>query len=318
MSKQKRVLITTGDVDGIGFEVSAKALNKIGPKRGIQFLYFRNPLSEKKYLPQIRKKFSVTTVESLKEALSEKFSSNTIIEIHTPLNPALCFEEGVRAALDEKIHGIVTAPLSKELIRKSGLSDKGHTDIMRRLINQEQNIYMAFIGKLFSVILVSDHVSIRDVPSRISKSLLLDIFACATSFLKMLKLPRRAQRIGVLGLNPHAGELPQLGHEDKEIISPAIREAQKHNFPVYGPLVPDVAFQESQYQKYGVFIAMYHDQGLIPFKMLHKKLHGVQISLNTPFIRTSVDHGTAKDLFGKNKADPTSMINAIQTALKLV
>lgn len=314
----KRILITTGDADGIGFEVSAKALNKIGPKKGIQFVYYRNQACEKKYLSLIKKKFKIKKFTAMAEALKEPYDSKIILEVENSISPALCFEEGVTLAIDKAFQAIVTAPLSKELVQDSGLSDRGHTDIMRRLLNQEKNIYMAFIGKLFSLILVSDHLSIRDVPTKITRDSLLDIFSSADQFLKMLKLPKNKQRIGVLGLNPHAGEIKNLGHEEHEIIAPAITSAQKNNFPVFGPLIPDVAFQDSQYQKYGLFIAMYHDQGLIPFKMLHKKHHGIQVSLNTPFIRTSVDHGTAKDIFGKNKADAGSMINAIQTALKLV
>lgn len=314
----KRVLITTGDVDGIGFEITAKALGKIGPKKGIQFYYFKNPLSEKKYLSLIKKKFKIKKFTSLDEALKEPVSEKLIFEIESANNPAICFEEGVHRAKNKSFDAIVTAPLSKELIQESGMQDRGHTDIMRRVLDQEKNIYMAFIGKLFSIILVSDHLSIRDVPTKITRDYLLDIFSSADAFLKNLKLPKNKQRIGVLGLNPHAGEIKNLGHEEREIITPAINSAQKNKFPVFGPLIPDVAFQDSHYQKYGVFIAMYHDQGLIPFKMLHRKHHGVQVSLNTPFVRTSVDHGTAKDIFGKGKADAGSMINAIQTALKLV
>ncbi|MES2768395.1 MAG: 4-hydroxythreonine-4-phosphate dehydrogenase PdxA [Bdellovibrionota bacterium] len=314
----KRILITTGDADGIGFEVTAKALNKIGPKKNVQFYYYKNPLTEKKYLSIIKKKFKIKKFSSIEDALGESPQDKTIFEIESSSNPALCFEEGVKYAKNKFFNAIVTAPLSKELIQEAGLSDRGHTDIMRRILNQEKNIYMAFIGNLFSLILVSDHLSIRDVPSKISKDHLLDIFSSADAFLKNLKLPKNKQRIGVLGLNPHAGEIKNLGFEDREIIAPAILSAQKNKFPVFGPLVPDVAFQDSHYQKYGVFIAMYHDQGLIPFKILHKKQHGVQVSLNTPFVRTSVDHGTAKDIFGKGKADAGSMIKAIQTALKLV
>lgn len=314
----KRILITTGDADGIGFEVSAKALFKVGPKKGFQFIFYHHSNCEKKYLSLIKKKFKLKKFSNMQDALREPLDSKTILEIDSPVSPALCFEEGVRFSMEKKFSAIVTAPLSKELISASGLSDRGHTDIMRRLLNQEKNIYMAFIGRLFSLILVSDHLSIRDVPTKISYDRLLDIFSSADQFLKTLKLPKNKQRIGVLGLNPHAGEIKNLGHEEREIIDLAIMSAQKNKFPVFGPLVPDVAFQDSQYQKFGLFIAMYHDQGLIPFKMLHKKHHGVQVSLNTPFIRTSVDHGTAKDIFGKNKADAGSMINAIQTALKLV
>lgn len=314
----QKILITTGDVDGVGFEITAKALNKIGPKKNIQFYYFKNPDSEKKYISLIKKKFQIKKFLSLNEALLATPSYKSIFEIESSKNPALCFEDGVKKAKDGRFNAVVTAPLSKELIQEAGLQDRGHTDIMRRVLNQDKNIYMAFIGKLFSLILVSDHLSIRDVPTKITKDYLLDIFSCADRFLKSLNLPKNKQRIGVLGLNPHAGEIKNLGHEERDIIGPAIISAQKNKVPVFGPLVPDVAFQNTHYQKHGVYIAMYHDQGLIPFKMLHKKNHGVQISLNTPFVRTSVDHGTAKDIFGKGKADPGSMINAIQTALKLV
>jgi 4-hydroxythreonine-4-phosphate dehydrogenase len=317
----KKILITTGDADGVGFEVTAKALGKIGPKSGVQFIYYKHTSCEKKFTKLISKKFKIKKFSELASALNEKVDFKTIFEIETDRNPVLCFEDAIVMAAQshsKAFHAIVTAPLSKELIQSAGLKDRGHTDIMRRVLNLDKNIYMAFIGKLFSLILVTDHLAIKDVPAKITKDLLIDIFESADTFLKTLKLPKAKQKIGVLGLNPHAGEIKNLGFEDQEIIAPAINSAQKNKFAVFGPLVPDVAFQDSQYQKYGVFIAMYHDQGLIPFKMLHKKNHGVQVSLNTPFVRTSVDHGTAKDIFGKNKADPGSMINAIQTALKLV
>lgn len=318
MNKVKRILITTGDTDGIGFEVSAKALHKIGPKRSAQFLYFRHPNSEKRYLRLIEKKFLIKSFATLDEALDQKYDPKIILEVLNEKSPAINFQDGVQSALERNIQAIVTAPLSKELIQNSGLSDRGHTDIMRRLINQKKKIYMAFMGKLFSVMLVTDHISLREVPNKISEKDLSELFVSASEFLKMLTLPKKKQKIGVLGLNPHAGELSNMGTEEKEIISQAIKKSQDKGVPLYGPLVPDVAFQDTQFQKYGLFIAMYHDQGLIPFKMLHKNYHGVQISLNTPFIRTSVDHGTAKDIFGKNKADSNSMINAIQSALKLV
>jgi 4-hydroxythreonine-4-phosphate dehydrogenase len=156
------------------------------------------------------------------------------------------------------------------------------------------------------------------VAAKINKNDLLDMIKTAETFFDLLKTPKSKRKVGVLGINPHAGEIKNLGFEERNIISPAIHEAQSLGHPVDGPLVPDVAFQNPNYKKYPLFIAMYHDQGLIPFKMLHKKNHGVQISLNTPFVRVSVDHGTAKDIFGKNKADPTSMISAIKTALKIV
>jgi len=314
----KKVLITTGDPDGIGFEISAKAFYKIGPKSNVQFFYYFNEACEKKYLKLIEKKFKIVKAYSLSEALALDLKKNQIIQISCTKNPALCFEDAVIAAKEKKLDAIVTAPLSKELIEQSGLSDRGHTDIIRRLVNQDQNIYMAFIGEYFSLMLVTDHIMLKDVAAKVTKETLSDILKTGARFFDLLKTPKSKRKIGVLGLNPHAGEIKNLGFEERNMIFPAIQEAQRNGLNVHGPLVADVAFQSPHYKKYPLFIAMYHDQGLIPFKMLHKKNHGVQISLNTPFVRVSVDHGCAKDIFGKNKADASSMIRAIQTALKIV
>jgi len=134
-----------------------------------------------------------------------------------------------------------------------------------------------------------------------------------------LQLPVAQQKkpIAVLGLNPHAGEDSLIGTEERDIISRALTEALKAKIPVAGPLVPDAAFFEENWKKYSVYLAMYHDQGLIPFKTVHGQKSGVHISLGLPFVRTSVDHGTAKDIFGKYKAIANSMLDAVQACIKL-
>lgn len=312
----KTLLITTGDPDGIGFEVSAKALAKIGPRRGVRFLFFKNPSCEKRYDALIRKKFHVLSVKSLTEALLLESKYHQAIEILTNQNPALCFEEAVKAAKNKKIAAIVTAPLSKNLIRLAGLKDRGHTDIMRRVLKRP--IRMAFIGKYFSLILATDHIALKSVSQKLNAKNISTLFYDAKIFLNLLKIPTKKRRVGVLGLNPHAGEVPGMGSEEKTILLPALRKAKRLGFSIEGPLIPDVAFQPPYYKKFSLFIAMYHDQGLIPFKIFHSRCRGAQISLNLPFVRVSVDHGTAKDIFGLNKADPSSMISAIKLALKIV
>lgn len=314
----KKVLITTGDVDGIGFEITLKALTSLGPQKNTQFYFFSNPKSEKKYLKLIDRKFKRFVFKNLFEALEAPCNHKYIYEILTDLNPARCFEEAALAATQERVNALVTAPLSKTLIASAGMNDRGHTDILRRLSPNKDSIFMAFKGSLFSLVLCNDHIPLNKVSESLTLEHVKSAILAAYSFLKQLRLPKKKQKIGLLGLNPHAGEISGLGDEEVKVLLPALEWAKKEKIPVFGPLIPDVCFQDGEYNKYGVFISLYHDQGLIPFKIYHKKKHGVQISLNLPFVRVSVDHGTAKDIFGKNKADPSSMKSAIQTALDLI
>jgi 4-hydroxythreonine-4-phosphate dehydrogenase len=176
---------------------------------------------------------------------------------------------------------------------------------------------MAFWGKKFSVALLTDHLPLSAVASSLTKESLETVIQNCLKSAFFLSSQKKAS-IGVLGLNPHAGEIEGLGKEEIEVIIPVLESFKNSKIAVQGPLVPDICFHDPDYKKHSIYIAMYHDQGLIPFKIYHKKNHGVQISLNAPFVRTSVDHGTAKDIFGKRKADPTSMILAIQKAFEML
>jgi 4-hydroxythreonine-4-phosphate dehydrogenase len=122
--------------------------------------------------------------------------------------------------------------------------------------------------------------------------------------------------IGLLGLNPHAGDSGLIGQEEQTVISKAMKQLFELGIPVVGPLVPDAAFQKENWGKYSTFVACYHDQGLIPFKSIHGFDSGVHLTLGLSLKRTSVDHGTAKDIFGKNKANPGSMVSALRWAIK--
>ncbi len=308
----KNVIITTGDWDGIGLEVCYKALQKIKIPKNIRVFVFFSDRNEKYYVRKIEKEYRV--YDQFMEALSK--TKRPVVFLKNNNSPAQNFEDAVLLAKEKIISGIVTAPLSKQEIQKSGRSDKGHTDIIRRVFNK-QDITMAFWGKKFSVALVTDHMPMVSVTQAISKNALQVVIENCIKSYKFLSSQKKSS-IGVLGLNPHAGEIEGLGKEEKEIINPTIELFKDSKIPVRGPLVPDVCFHDPDYKKHSVYIAMYHDQGLIPFKIYHKKNHGVQISLNTPFVRTSVDHGTAKDIFGKRKADPTSMILAIQKAFEML
>lgn len=308
----KNLVITTGDWNGIGLEITFKALAKIKIPKNIRLLIYFSEHNERKYYNQIFKKYDV--FDTCETALIK--AKNKISFIKSNLSPALCFEEAVHLAKAKKIQGIATAPLSKEEISMSGLKDRGHTDIMRRVLSKE-NISMAFWGKYFSVLLATDHIPLLEVPEHINRDSILAAIQTAWTNASVLTNSGKI-RIGVLGLNPHAAEVAGLGDEERLAIIPAVETALRSKIPVFGPLIPDVCFQNPDYKKHSIYIAMYHDQGLIPFKIYHKRFHGIQVSLNLPFVRTSVDHGTAKDIFKKNKADPTSMVLAIQKALQMI
>lgn len=300
----KKVLITTGDWDGIGPEITLKALRLIGPQKNIQFFVFHNSKNFK------LKNFNQAQVKNLSGALKLK---NNLVLIKTNKSPALCFEESAHFAKKKLLDALVTAPMSKQTIEQSGLKDAGHTDILKRVLGSK-NIMMSFLGEKYSLLLVTDHISLSDVSKKMSIENIKEHIRSAYLLSKNLS----NKKIGVLGLNPHAGEIKKLGHEERKFIIPAIKWAKSKKIPVYGPLVPDVAFQPQNYKNFGVYVAMYHDQGLIPFKMLHKNCRGIQITLNIPFVRTSVDHGTAKDIFGRNRADPSSMVFAIRKAIDIL
>lgn len=213
--------------------------------------------------------------------------------------------EASRACLDKRLSSLVTGPLSKKLTKKLPGQPVGHTGIFRQLLPKSP-LFMGFAGSFFNVLLATDHIPLSSAEKALSPALLSDALTAAVRFKKMLGLKNPT---AVLGLNPHAGEGGLLG---------SFEQQQRWPEAVVGPLVPDAAFLKKNWKRYSVFVALYHDQGLIPFKMQHGQESGVHITLGLPFIRTSVDHGTAYDLFNKDSANPASMLEAIRLNLKLL
>ncbi|MCB0393739.1 MAG: 4-hydroxythreonine-4-phosphate dehydrogenase PdxA [Bdellovibrionales bacterium] len=317
MNRPYRIVITTGDFDGVGAEIASKALDRIGPRKGVQFFVWRSSQIPQRDLKRFSRNFNVHKVLSWPQALQESDgNSKTLIDIESNMSPALWIEHSAQAGLFGHIDAIVTGPLSKTEIRNAQLKDRGHTDILRRIC--EKDLFMSFVGDEFSTILLTDHCAISDVEPLITKPNLKQAIQHALHLHDLLPKKFAKRAIGVLGLNPHAGEDGIIGTTEKEIHLPVVKTFSKSKVPVVGPLIPDVAYQAQERDKYSVFIANYHDQGLIPFKSIHKRHSGAHITLGLPFVRTSVDHGTAKDLFGKNKADYSSMVEALNWALKLI
>jgi 4-hydroxythreonine-4-phosphate dehydrogenase len=313
MSKIK-VVVTTGDIDGIGLEVAAKALHTLGPQKNVQIILFRSENADSRYFKLLDKKWSRITVDSLEEAL--KIDGPYLVDIESDLSPAAWVELTAKACMKKQVDAIATAPLSKTSIKTAGFKDLGHTDILKR-ISKAKNVNMGFVGDEFNVVLATGHLSIKDVSKNLSLKILASALWNADQLRRKLDKQHAKKPIAVLGLNPHSGEEGMIGSEELKLFPQLKVFAKANKIPMEGPLVPDAAFFKSNWQKYSLYLTLYHDQGLIPFKMIHGQDSGVHLTLGIPFVRTSVDHGTAKDIFGKNIANPSSMLDSIRWAIKL-
>jgi len=223
-------------------------------------------------------------------------------------------EHAIRAAQAGVIHGVVTAPIHKESLNRAGVGFPGHTEIFTALTGARRSCMMLYSDKL-TVSMCTTHIGYHEVPERLSAGRVLDVIELTAAAMRLLL--RREPRIGVCGLNPHAGEHGLFGRgEEERIVAPAVRRAKARHLDVAGPLVPDAVFTTGQRGKYDAIVTLYHDQGHIPFKMLAFDT-GVNISLGLPIIRTSVDHGTAFDIAWQGRADATSLISALKVAADL-
>lgn len=318
MKNFHRLAITTGDKDGIGSEVTAKALAKVRPQRGLQMYLWRSPSMPKKELRQIDRYFKRVTVKTWPEALKVPVADyKQIIDIESHLPPARWVETMAHAGHSKTIDALVTAPLSKTEIINCGMKDNGHTGILKR-VTKTKNVFMCFLGKQMSVTLLTGHSSPKKAYDSINQELLEQCIGLTNKVVKLLPSKLQEKPIGLVGCNPHAGEDGVIDNKEMLVYKPAIKKMRQKRVKVSEPLIPDVCFQEKERKKFNFYVASFHDQGLIPFKMLHGTQSGVQYSLGLPFIRTSVDHGTAKDIFGKNKANSGSMEQAIQVAIRLL
>ena len=223
-------------------------------------------------------------------------------------------EQAIHAALTGKVSGVVTAPIHKESLNLSGVKFPGHTEIFTALTRAKRSCMMLYSDKL-TVSMATTHIGYHEVPKKLSVGRVLNVIELTAQ--TMRQILRREPRIGVCGLNPHAGEHGLFGNrEEEKLVAPAVKRARNKGYDATGPLVPDAAFTNGQRKKYDAIVTLYHDQGHIPFKMLAFDT-GVNVTLGLPIIRTSVDHGTAFDIAWQGKADPTSLYSAILVAAEL-
>jgi 4-hydroxythreonine-4-phosphate dehydrogenase len=221
------------------------------------------------------------------------------------------FEEAFKQAREGRIHVMVTAPISKQAWSMAGIRWPGHTEYLSQFYPK---VIMCFWSARLKVALFSHHISLQKALERIERNALFHFFLRLYDSLSTQK--GDSFQFLVAGLNPHAGEQGLMGSEEAHEIIPAVEDAQKKGINIQGPFPPDVVFRMARNKKRTVVIALYHDQGLIPFK-LDSFEDGVNVSLGLPFVRTSPDHGTAFDIAGKGMANPKSMVEAINLANKL-
>lgn len=300
----KRVAISVGDLNGVGFEIILKAHDEI--KQLCTPVYCINYTMAQQAATLLHKQFP-NDFHMVK--VSGEFTINPgEISAQSGQYSYDSFLCAIDMAQKKMVDAIVTLPIHKEAWMEAGIGYVGHTDALRHLLNSDA-IMMLGCEKLF-VALYTEHIPLREVASHVTVPKLYD-------FLLRLHKSLNRSPIAVLGLNPHAGDHGVLGNEERD-IEEAINQANETlGEDIFtGPIVPDVAFTPRSRALNKTIVAMYHDQGLAPLKALYFD-EGINVSLGLPIIRTSVDHGTAFDIAYENKASTMSYVNAIKAAISL-
>ena len=230
-----------------------------------------------------------------------------------------CIRWAAQAALRGEVSAVVTAPIHKEALAAAGIEHPGHTEFLQALAAEHLGLSVGQVPVRMMLscpglrtVLVSIHVALREALGAITRDQILETLRLTAAHFARTGLPQA--RIAVAGLNPHAGEGGLFGREEIETIGPAVQQALSEGLNVSGPHAPDTVFMRARQGEFDVVVAMYHDQGLIPVKLLGLE-QGVNTTLGLPFVRTSPDHGTAFDLAGTGRASPASLLAAIDAAL---
>ena len=315
-----------GDANGIGLEVILKALSDTRVAELCTPVVFASNKLVNFYRKTIAE--GGPNYQSLKEL--DKLNPKTI-------NVYSCWEEEIavapgqlneiggkyavvsltsasKALKEGLIHGLVTAPLHKKNVQTEAFPYTGHTPFLKAFF-EAKDVLMLMVAENMRVGLLTEHVPVNEVAKHISKEKIIQkLELLQKSLQKDFGVDK--PRIGVLGLNPHAGDEGLVGKEEETIIKPALKEARQKNILAFGPYSADAFFARGQYEKFDAVLAMYHDQGLIPFKSLAIG-EGVNFTAGLNVVRTSPDHGTAFDIAGKGKADESSLIAALFTAIDI-
>ena len=318
------IALTQGDPAGIGPEIIVKAFQDGALSTETKVLVIGDLQILKKKTKQIAPEIQVHSVNSPREGLYQPGTIDIIDlnNVSENLRMGQASSEGGKAsyeainkavtlALKDEVDAITTCPINKKSLHLAGHLFPGHTELLGQLTNSKEPTLMMESNSM-RVVLVTTHLPLDQVKSQISKEKVLQTIRTTHDWLK--KYVTEIPRVSVVGLNPHCGDGGIFGKEETEFILPALKLAQKEGIQVSGPYPADALFARGVSDKYDAVICMYHDQGMIPVKMNGM---GVNITLGLPILRTSVDHGTAYDIVGENKASADNLKLALKTAGRL-
>ena len=328
MSKAVRLAVTMGDPSGIGPEIIAKAAHQLRDdiKNGrLELLVLGSEKALERACTQTglsRTDLTLTMIDVGPVDGEIETGKITVVGGEWAYRAVKKAAEMTQAG---EADAIVTAPLSKEALHMAGHHFEGHTELLAHLSSQRDAVMMLAHGPM-RVSHVTTHCAIADIPKRVTPTRLRRVIDVTLEALECLGIDK--PRVGVAGLNPHAGEGGILGKEEAEVITPVIKEYIAKGIDVSGPVPGDTVFIKLRGNHFDAVVAMYHDQGHIPVKLLGfnvdpateqwQAISGVNVTLGLPILRTSVDHGTAFDIAGKGIANADSMIDAAEYALKLL
>lgn len=320
-----RIGVTIGDPAGIGPEVALKAAAALRGKNITPVIIARFNLLKKLY-PELIPKCEVTDLNNIE---SSSFTDGKIricnIEngyqipkpglgnIQTGLESKSYIDTAITLWKKKIIHAITTGPVNKSLIQKGGFHFTGHTEYIADAIG-EKKPYMMMFSRDYRVLLVTTHMPVSEITGKINTGAIYKTIL--TGFSAVKTIDGNIPKIAIAGLDPHCGDDGAIGNFDETVTRKAVSKAKDEGINIEGPFAADTLFLKDRWKTYDLVIAQYHDQGLIPFKMLCFDT-GVNVTLGLSIVRTSVDHGTAFDIAGKGIAKHTSMIHAIKLAYKL-
>jgi len=328
MSQVKPVIgISCGDLNGIGIELIIKTFSDTRLLEQCTPVIFASNKAinfYRKSIPEIN--FNYSSTKEFNRINPKQINLFTCWEEEVSINPGQLTDTGGKyavlslqtavAALKQKhIDGLVTAPIHKKNIQSPEFSFTGHTPYLKTIFEVNEVVMMLYSGN-FRVALVTEHIPVSEIAAHITREAILSkLNILQQSLQKDFGIDK--PRIAVLGLNPHAGDEGLIGNEEEKIIKPAIKDAKNNNMMVVGPFSSDAFFARRSFEKFDAVLAMYHDQGLIPFKALAGG-EGVNYTAGLPSVRTSPDHGVAFDIAGKDKADNTSFLTALFECIDII
>lgn len=321
--------ITMGDPSGIGPEIIIKALSDKDIYKACRPIVFGDPGALSYYIKKDDQYLSINEISVPEQAAGipniidilpvSRLSRENLTAGNPTLNGGKAMVDYISTAVDlamrGKIAGIATCPINKSLMNRAGYAYEGHTQLIARLTGSEDYVMM-LSGRTLRVTLVTIHCALRDVPALLDIGKILKTIRITSTGLEK-DFGIENPRIAVAALNPHAGESGLFGDEEERIIAPAVEAAIAQGFNAIGPHPADTLYPKVISGEFDAVVNMYHDQGLIPLKLLHFS-DAVNTTLGLPIVRTSVDHGTAYDIAGKDKANPSSLKAALRMAVEII